>query len=347
MIRVPDLGSGRPGLRLAAPGWEENLFRSRLLPEPDGSGRFLPTPLGPGLEREPAERPDFSAHPASGGGGRRLWAGDTSPSRKFQDDVAHIPRGCRRHHSRSWLAAGRPGVGRGDPDDPGRGRGRLLAPWTRQGKPEPFWKGPGQRGRGQEASKQTSRNASKRPSHPSFAKAFLRFRQGRGSRGPMLRGCGLPGCGRDWGSLCTSPFQSSTPPLEPSLGTQQETRFDPSMSVPPADARLSLCTTTRLQGPQRPLNTGAGTALDSCTKPVYPSIYMLHRMYICWEHARFSCVSPPCVVRPAAEPQPGPCQVGGLPRCPFPMQPPPTWASPCQSVRLSVRVLTSALSTLQ
>lgn len=36
-------------------------------------------------------------------------------------------------------------------------------------------------------------------------------------------------------------------------------------------------------------------------------LYMLHRMYICWEHARF-CVSPPCVLRPLAR---GPCQEGG------------------------------------
>lgn len=35
-------------------------------------------------------------------------------------------------------------------------------------------------------------------------------------------------------------------------------------------------------------------------KPVYPSIYMLHRMYICWEHARF-CVSLLCVVCSTAQ----------------------------------------------
>lgn len=50
LIRVPDRGSGRLGLRLAAPGWEENPFRSRLLPEPDGTGRSCP-PQGPGLRR--------------------------------------------------------------------------------------------------------------------------------------------------------------------------------------------------------------------------------------------------------------------------------------------------------
>lgn len=72
-------------------------------------------------------------------------------------------------------------------------------------------------------------------------------------------------------------------------------------------------------------------------KPVYPSIYMLHRMYICWEHARFSRVSPPpCVSQHGAL-----AGKGALEMPAFPTQPPPAQASPCQSVRLSVRVLSS------
>lgn len=35
-------------------------------------------------------------------------------------------------------------------------------------------------------------------------------------------------------------------------------------------------------------------------KPVYPSLYMLYRMYICWEHARFR-VSLLCVVCSTAQ----------------------------------------------
>lgn len=50
----------------------------------------------------------------------------------------------------------------------------------------------------------------------------------------------------------------------------------------------------------RLLGSWAGTVLDFVYKPVYPSIYMLYRMYICWEHARF-CVSLLCVVCSTAQ----------------------------------------------
>lgn len=50
----------------------------------------------------------------------------------------------------------------------------------------------------------------------------------------------------------------------------------------------------------RSLGSWAGTVLDFVYKPVYPSIYMLYRMYICWEHARF-CVSLLCVVCSTAQ----------------------------------------------
>lgn len=137
---------------------------------------------------------------------------------------------------------------------------------------------------------------------------LLRFGQSLGSPGPMLRGYGLPGCG--WGCsplwLLSSPFQSSAPPLERHLGTQ----------------RKGVVTTAHLRwmcdrpsgghpspGTAAPTRHGSRDSARFVYKPVYPSIYMLHRMYICWEHARFSRVSPPpCVVRLSAR---GPCREGG------------------------------------
>lgn len=198
-------------------------FRNRT-----AQGVFAHTPGARLGEGEPTERPDFSAHPASGGGGRRLWAGDTSPSRKFQDDVAHIPRGCCRHRSRSWPAAGRPRVGRGDPDDPGRGRGRLLSPWTRQGKPEPFG-GARLAGEGARSFETNRSECVQAPFPPILCQSFSCGSGKAGVVGGLCSGeCGLPGCGRDWSIFCSSPFQSSTPAVEPSLGTQQERRLDSS-----------------------------------------------------------------------------------------------------------------------
>lgn len=141
---------------------------------------------------------------------------------------------------------------------------------------------------------QTVRNASRGlPAQP----LPERFGQSRDRPGLCsVRGCRLPECGRDWDTLWPLfvPF-----PVHPTPGAQ------PGSAKPkkrPERTSGGRATVVHHQGLPRPLCTGAGTALDSCTKPVYPSIYMLHRMYICWEHARFSRVSPPCVVRPQQSP---------------------------------------------
>jgi hypothetical protein len=121
-----------------------------------------------------------------------------------------------------------------------------------------------------------------------------------------------PRCGRDCGApfgFWSSPFQfHPIPGSQPGSAIRKET---------PTQCTSGGCAVILMH--QRPLCTGAGTALDSCTKPVYPSIYMLHRMYICWEHARFSRVSPLCVVRPAAQsPNPAPVEDGGSRDAPSP-----------------------------
>lgn len=67
-------------------------------------------------------------------------------------------------------------------------------------------------------------------------------------------------------------------------------------------------------------------------------------MYICWEHARFSRVSPPpwsCVPQHGAL-----AGKGAMATSPFPTQPPPAQASPRQSVCLSVRVLSSVHASI-
>lgn len=104
----------------------------------------------------------------------------------------------------------------------------------------------------------------------------------------------------------SSPFQSSAPPLERRLeGKGREWR---------PERTSGGCVTVPLHdhpspGTAAPTRHGSRDSARFVYKPVYPSIYMLHRMYICWEHARFSRVSPPpCVVRPSAR---GPCREGG------------------------------------
>lgn len=172
--------------------------------------------------------------------------------------------------------------------------------------------------------------------HSAFAKAVPWLRQRWGSCGPLPRGRGLPGCGRDQGTLWLLfvHFPVLHPPLEPSLECSRNIGQDEPTS--------GGCAVVSLQHHwSAPFGMGAGTALDSCTKPVYPSIYMLHRMYICWEHARFSRVSPPVRRAPRnTEPHPGPCRAGSY-RDALPVQPPPARASPAS---LSV---SSALSTLR
>lgn len=145
---------------------------------------------------------------------------------------------------------------------------------------------------------QTVRNASRGlPAQPLPDLSCVSGKAGVDLGCAQLGVAGSPrGCGRDWDTLWPLfvPF-----PVHPTPGAQ------PGSAKPkkrPERTSGGRATVVHHQGPPRPLCTGAGTALDSCTKPVYPSIYMLHRMYICWEHARFSRVSPPCVVRPQQSP---------------------------------------------
>lgn len=100
------------------------------------------------------------------------------------------------------------------------------------------------------------------------------------------------GLGRCPGA-CLPPFQSSTPLLEPSgsFGSLRKRPGYPLGSRPMHHRGFQGLALARLVG---------GTVLDSVYKPVYPSIYMLYRMYICWEHARF-CVSLLCVVCSTAQ----------------------------------------------
>lgn len=144
---------------------------------------------------------------------------------------------------------------------------------------------------------------------------------------PCSGGAGSPGVGGagapPW--LVSSPFQSSAPPLErPREHEGKEWRAERAsggrVAIPLQDHPPP--------GTAAPTRHGSRDSARFVYKPVYPSIYMLHRMYICWEHARFSRVSPPPrVVRPSAR---GPCREGGrgdarLPHAATagPSQPPP------------------------
>lgn len=221
----------------------------------------------------------------------------------------HIPRGSVVARSRApWGGVGS--------EEPGKRLFLLERGWGR-GPPKPLRRGRGRRRRGWRLYALTDLP---RPEPPCWS--------GRAeSLGPMLRGCRLPGRGRDWPLLAwSSPFQAAPSPERKSLD----------QSAPPADALPSLCTTTRLQGPQRHSH-GSGDSARSTYTPVCPSIYMSHRMYICWEHARFSVCHAPL--------SKGPCGEGGSSDAPFPTQPPPPGPLPaglsaCPSV-------SSALSTLR
>lgn len=107
----------------------------------------------------------------------------------------------------------------------------------------------------------------KRPSHPVFAKTFVRQEQGE-----------------DWGTPLASVCPLSSPPRRPWSPARERVRkgFATTVHRPPATP-----------GTSAPTPRGSDSA-RSVYKPVSPSIYMLHRMYICWELARFSRVSPLC-----------------------------------------------------
>lgn len=93
------------------------------------------------------------------------------------------------------------------------------------------------------------------------------------------------------------------------------------------------------------LGSWAGTVLDFVYKPVYPSIYMLYRMYICWEHARF-CVSLLCVVCSTAQ-SPNLALAGvGATVMPLPCATTITAATTTASPHLSVCVLSSVHASI-
>lgn len=160
---------------------------------------------------------------------------------------------------------------------PGKRLGALLAQWTTWGRPRPFGRGPamGQHG-------------------PS---TWHGSAQGRGRRGSghSIPDEGWPGVA-PYGFFL-SPFQSSTPLLEPGLEACGDRVWLPSSryaavpDIAPTWDSGTATQLTRLMG---------GDRARFVYKPVYPSIYMLHRMYICWEHARF-CVSLLCVLCSTAQ----------------------------------------------
>lgn len=97
--------------------------------------------------------------------------------------------------------------------------------------------------------------------------------------------------------LFLSPFQSSTPLLEPGLEACGDRAWLPSSrcaAVPDTAPTWDSGTATQLT------RLMGGDSARFVYKLVYPSIYMLHRMYICWEHARF-CVSLLCVMCSTAQ----------------------------------------------
>lgn len=153
LIRNPDLGSGLLGRKLVVPGREENRFRIRLLPEPDGTGPSRPHPPARLGEGEPAERPDSLEHPGSGVGGRPLAWGYASPPGSFKTTwhTFYVGRvvarswapwewgGVRR--GRGWLLSRtcllERGWGRGEPKPVRRRRCRRLCALPSQPWPKP------------------------------------------------------------------------------------------------------------------------------------------------------------------------------------------------------------------
>lgn len=80
-------------------------------------------------------------------------------------------------------------------------------------------------------------------------------------------------------------------------------------------------------------------------KPVYPSLYMLYRMYICWEHARFR-VSLLCVVCSTAQsPNLALARVGAR-VMPLPRAAAATTTTTTASPHLSVCVLSSVHASI-
>lgn len=157
-----------------------------------------------------------------------------------------------------------------------------------------------------------------RPSRSALAKTFVRVGQGweTGARAQGMRAS--PGVGRTSPRcLCSFPL-----PVRPIPG------------VHPGNAK-GRAVTDRTQrdrpspGAAVPRARESGDSARSMCTPVRPSIYMSHRMYICWEHARFSLVSPPCVVRSSAR---GPCGKGA------PTMPPPPRSHHRPGLRPPVRL---------
>lgn len=96
--------------------------------------------------------------------------------------------------------------------------------------------------------------------------------------------------------FCLSPFQSSAHCWSP-VWKLEET----GPGYPLADVQLSQTKHQRgIQGLPLSLRLMGADSARFVYKPVYPSIYMLYRMYICWEHARF-CVSLLCVMCSTAQ----------------------------------------------
>lgn len=145
------------------------------------------------------------------------------------------------------------------------------------------------------------------------------------------------GLGRCPGA-CLPPFQSSTPLLEPSgsFGSLRKRPGYPLGSRPMHHRGFQGLALARLVG---------GTVLDSVYKPVYPSIYMLYRMYICWEHARF-CVSLLCVVCSTAQSPKLALAGEGATVMPLPHATTVTAATTTASPHLSVCVLSSVHASI-
>ncbi|XP_024608612.1 annexin A7-like [Neophocaena asiaeorientalis asiaeorientalis] len=201
LIRNPDLGSGLLGRKLVVPGREENRFRIRLLPEPDGTGPSRPHPPARLGEGEPAERPDSLKHPGSGVGGRPLAWGYASPPGSFRTTWHTFYVG------RYWHAAGHPGSGVGSEEaEAGFPPGRVS--WNEAG------------GEGSRSLSGAGGAGGCAPFLPSLGQNLRASREGRGP-GARAQGMRAP---RAWAGLapagfCSSPFQSAPSP-EPSLGAQ-------------------------------------------------------------------------------------------------------------------------------
>lgn len=193
---------------------------------------------------------------------------------------------------------------------------RSRTPWGWVGIGD--WRGPDPRRRGW---------AGNAPNCPAFpAKTCVKVWRDQASA--VLSGIDLPGRGRTcprW--LLLVPFQP-TPSLEPSLGAQKgshprQTRDQPSTH----DHRLQGRSATRWDGDK----------LDPCTHLCAP-------LYICHIECIYvgNMLASPCVATVRRAPYSTEPFLGRwLSAAPFPMQPPPPWASAHQFVRLSVRVLSS------